>query len=151
MEDKIKRVAARVKMMFVYFWLLPVFLVIFGETGGEWVGMYAGNVRAAYYAETLAILSTAICVPVSLKLFSWMFVKKIDVVTISEALRLYSLWSGVHLALLAIPVLAGFFTYYLMMSNTGILCAMIALTASFFCLPGEERMRKELHINKEEE
>ena len=47
MEEKIKRVVSRTKMMFVYFWLLPVFLVAFGETGGEWVGAYAGDVRAA--------------------------------------------------------------------------------------------------------
>ena len=72
MEEKIKRVVSRTKMMFVYFWLLPVFLVTFGETGGEWVGAYAGDVRAAYFAETVTILLTAVLVPVSLKLFSWM-------------------------------------------------------------------------------
>ena len=53
MEEKIKRVAARTKMLFVYFWMLPVFLVVFGETGGEWVGDYAGDVRATYFAETV--------------------------------------------------------------------------------------------------
>ena len=56
-----------------------------------------------------------------------------------------------RLALLAIPVLAGFFTYYVMLSSTGVLCALIGLTASLFCLPGEGRLRKELHIDKEEE
>ena len=60
MEEKIKRVVSRTKMMFVYFWLLPVFLVAFGETGGEWVGAYAGDVRAAYFAETVTILLTAV-------------------------------------------------------------------------------------------
>ena len=70
MEEKIKRAASRVKMSFVYFWLLPVFLVIFGETGGAWVGLYAGDVRAAYFAETITILLTALSVPASLKLFS---------------------------------------------------------------------------------
>ena len=140
MEEKIKRVVSRTKMMFVYFWLLPVFLVAFGETGGEWVGVFA---------ETVTILLTAVLVPVSLKLFSWMLTKKIDVVAITGALRLYALWSGVRLALLAMPVLAGFLTYYMMLSNKGVLCALIALTASLFCLPGENRLRKELHIEKE--
>ena len=110
MEEKIKRVASRTKMLFVYFWMLPVFLVVFGETGGEWVGAY---------------------------------------VAITDALRLYVLWSGVRLALLAVPVLAGFLTYYMILSNKGVLCALIALTASLFCLPGENRLRKELHIDKE--
>lgn len=100
-------------------------------------------------AETVTILLTAVLVPVSLKLFSWMLTKKIDVVAITGALRLYALWSGVRLALLAMPVLAGFLTYYMMLSNKGVLCALIALTASLFCLPGENRLRKELHIEKE--
>lgn len=149
MEEKIKRVASRTKMLFVCFWVLPVFLVIFGELGGEWVGAYAGDVRAAYFAESVTILLTALLVPVSLKLFSWVLDRRIDVATLPDALRLYALWSGVRLALLAVPVLAGFLTYYVMMSNQGALCALIALTASLFCLPGENRLRKELHINKE--
>lgn len=149
MEEKIKRVASRTKMLFVCFWILPVFLVIFGELDGEWVGAYAGDVRAAYFAESITILLTALLVPVSLKLFSWVLDKRIDVATLPDALRLYALWSGVRLALLAVPVLAGFLTYYVMMSNQGALCALIALTASLFCLPGENRLRKELHINKE--
>ena len=124
---------------------------ILGETGGGWVGMYAGDVRVTYMAETVTILLAASCVPIALKLFSWVLIRKIDVVTLPEALRLYALWSGVRLALLAIPVLAGFFTYYIMLSSTGALCALIGLTASLFCLPGEGRLRKELHINKEEE
>ena len=149
MEEKIKRVASRTKMLFVCFWVLPVFLVIFGELGGEWVGAYAGDVRAAYFAESITILLTALLVPVSLKLFSWVLDRRIDVATLPDALRLYALWSGVRLALLAVPVLAGFLTYYVMMSNQGALCALITLTASLFCLPGENRLRKELHINKE--
>ncbi len=151
MEEQIKKTAVRVRTTFAYFWILPILLVLLGEYGGGWVGMYAGNVRATYMAETMTILLTASCVPVSLKLFSWIQTRKIDVVTLPEALRLYALWSGMRLALLAIPVLAGFFTYYVMLSSTGVLCALIGLTASLFCLPGEGRLRKELHIDKEEE
>ena len=51
--------------------MLPVFLVIFGETGGAWVGLYAGDVRAAYFAETITILLTALSVPASLKIFTF--------------------------------------------------------------------------------
>ena len=126
MEEQIKKTAARVRTTFAYFWMLPILLVLLGETGGGWVGMYAGDVRVTYMAETVTILLAASCVPIALKLFSWVL-------------------------LLAIPVLAGFFTYYIMLSSTGALCALIGLTASLFCLPGEGRLRKELHINKEEE
>lgn len=151
MEKQIKQAVKWARAAFTSFWTLPVLLVIFGETGGVWVGMYAGDVRATYFAETLTILLTASCVPVSLKLFSWLIVRKVDVITIPEALRLYTFWGIARLALLAIPVMAGFFTYYMMLSNKGILCALIALTASLFCFPGEERLRKELHIHREED
>ena len=97
MEEQIKKTAARVRTTFAYFWMLPILLVLLGETGGEWVGMYAGDVRATYMAETITILLAASCVPVSLKLFSWVLIRKIDVVTLPEALRLYALWSGVRL------------------------------------------------------
>lgn len=150
MEQQIKQTAARIRTVFVYFWLLPVLLVILGESGGAWVGNYAGDTRATYLAETVTILLAAACIPLSLKLFSWVLVRKIDRVSLPEALRLYTFWSGVRLGLLALPVLSGFFTYYLMMSNTGVLCALCALTASLFCIPGEERMRRELHIHKED-
>lgn len=151
MEEQIKRTVRRTSIYFVCFWILPVLLVISGETGGTWVGMYADDVRITYFAETSVILLAASCVPVSLKLFSWILAKKIDIVTISEALSLYAFWSGVRLILLAIPMLAGFLTYYMMLSGKGVLCALIAMTASLFCFPGEERLRKELHINKEKE
>lgn len=150
MEEQIKQTAVRARTIFVYFWLLPVLLVILGESGGMWVGKYAGDTHATYLAETVTILLAAVCIPLSLKLFSWVLTKRIDVVTIQEALRLYTFWSGVRLALLAVPVVSGFLTYYMMMSNTGVLCALCALTASLFCVPGEERMRRELHIQKEE-
>lgn len=151
MEEQVKHVSVRLKVLFIGFWMLPVILVVIGETGGNWVGMYAADVRATYFAETLAILLAAACVPVSLKLFAWVLIRKIDRVSLPKALQLYYFWSKVRIALLTLPVLAGFAVYYLMLSNKGVLCAFIALTASLFCLPGEGRLRKELHINKEEE
>ncbi|MBD9091963.1 MAG: hypothetical protein EGQ20_05500 [Bacteroides oleiciplenus] len=151
MEEQIKHVVARLKSLFIGFWLLPVIFIVVGETGGDWVGMYAADVRATYFAETLTILLVAVCVPVSLKLFAWVLTRKIDMVSLPEALRLYSFWSKIRMLLLTLPMLVGFAVYYLMLSNKGVLCAFIALTASLFCLPGEGRLRKELHINKEEE
>lgn len=149
MEENIKRVACLTRWMYGCFWILPVLVAFLGEAGEGWTGVYAGNARAVYWAETAIILLTALLVPVSLKLFSRVLVKKIDRAAISDALRLYALWSGARLVLLTVPVLAGMLAYYMMWSGKGLLCALIALTASLFCLPGEERLRKELHIYKE--
>lgn len=145
------RTALRLRILYIGFWILPVILVVVGETGGDWVGMYAADVRFTFFAETACILMAAVCVPTALKLFAWMMRRKIDKVPLTDALRLYFAWSVVRLILLAMPVLVGLAVYYSVLSNTGVLCACIALTASLFCLPGEGRMRKELHIHKEEQ
>lgn len=150
MEEQIKKVNTRLKTIFGYFWLLPILLVILGESGGDWVGMYADDVRVTYLAETITILLVAVCIPVSLKLFSWVLAKKIDKVDILQALRLYYFWSGIRMAILVMPLLAGFLAYYMMLSNKGLLCALISLTASLLCYPSETRLRKELHIGNEE-
>ena len=75
--------------------------------------------------------------------------KKIDQLTFPVALSRYMLWSAVRLALLEFVVVFNLAGYYFTLSSTGALCALIGLTASFFCLPGEKRLRAELHINKE--
>ena len=61
MEEQIKKTAARVRTTFAYFWMLPILLVLLGETGGGLVGMYAGDVRTTYMAETVTILLAASC------------------------------------------------------------------------------------------
>lgn len=151
MEERIKQVTRLLKVLYACYWLLAVFIVVCSETTDYWTGLYADDVRTTFEAETITILLAVVCVPVSLKLFSWVLDHKIDVVSLPVALRLYAGWNAVRLVLLALPVMAGLFTYYLTLSTKGVLCALIALTASLFCIPGENRLRKELRIDKEKE
>ena len=151
MEEQIKHVASRLKVIFISFCKIS-------RTDISGIYTYPISTGFTYYdpyhrqqPETLSILLVAACVPVSLKLFAWVLTRKIDKVSLPEALRLYSFWSKVRVAMLSLPVWVGLAVYYLTLSNKGLLCAFIALTASLFCLPGEGRLRKELHINKEEE
>lgn len=151
MEERIKQVTRLLKVLYACYWLLAVFIVVCSETTDHWTGLYADDVRTTFEAETITILLAVVCVPVSLKLFSRVLDHKIDVVSLPVALRLYARWNAVRLVLLALPVVAGLFTYYLTLSTKGVLCALIALTASLFCIPSENRLRKELRIDKEKE
>lgn len=151
MEELIRKAVRFLRTLYISFWLLPAVVVLLGETTEGWVGYYAGDVRTAYFAEVLCILLAAVCVPVSLKLFAWVLERKIDVAGMGRALQLYVFWSGIRMVILALPVVAGFLTYYAMLSTTGLLCGLIALTASLFCLPGEGRVRRELRIEREGE
>lgn len=146
MEEKINRISSFIQRAYCIFWLIPLLLVMAGEVGGDWTGFYAEDVRLTYLSETLVILLTAIMVPVSLKLFSWVLETKIDKADLSRALQLYALWSCIRLFMLALPVMAGLAVYYAMLSNKGALCALIGLTASLFCIPGKKRLRRELQL-----
>lgn len=149
MEEQIKRAVRILNISYIFFWMLPAFLLAAGEFELFPVGSLTDDVRAMYYWETSGILLTALCVPLSLKLFSLVLKKKIDRMTITLALKRYVQWSVVRLAILEVAVVMGILCYYLTLSSTGHLCMLIGLTASFFCLPGEKRLRGELHITKE--
>ena len=70
MEEQIKRIVKSQKVQYISFWIIPLLLVLLGEAGVLPVGIKADNVRAVYVFETVGILMTAVCIPLSLKLFS---------------------------------------------------------------------------------
>ena len=120
MEEQIKRAVRNLNISYVFFWVLPAFLLGAGEFDLLPVGALVDNVQA-----------------------------KIDYMTIPLALKRYVQWSMVRLGLLEAAIILNVLCYYLTLSNTGNLCMLIGLTASLFCLPSEKRLRNELHINKE--
>ena len=119
MEEQIKRVVRNLNISYVFFWLIPAFLLGAGEFDLLPVGLLADDVRAVYYFETLSIILTAICVPLALKLFSLVLKKKIDQLTITTALQRYMQWSIVRLGLLEFSVILSILCYYLALSSTG--------------------------------
>ena len=135
MEEQIKRAVRNLNISYVFFWVLPAFLLGAGEFDLLPVGALVDNVQATYYFETIGILLTALCVPLALKLFSLVLKKKIDYMTIPLALKRYVQWSMVRLGLLEAAIILNVLCYYLTLSNTGNLCMLIGLTASLFCLP----------------
>lgn len=149
MEEQIKRVLKSLKIQYISFWVIPLLLVALGEAGALPVGIKADSVRAVYVFEAAGILLTAVLVPLSLKLFSRVLTKKLERMSFLVALGKYMIWSAVRLALLEFVVVFNLAGYYFTLSTSGALCALIGLTASLFCLPGDKRLRAELHITKE--
>lgn len=149
MEEQIKKAVKNLKIGYIIFWMIPLFLLGAGEFELFSVGVWADDMRVRYYFETTGILLTALCIPFSLKLFSFVLQKRMNHQTISIALKWYVKWSNVRLGLLEATVFVNILCYYLTLSNTGNLCMLIGLTASLFCIPSEKRLRNELHINKE--
>ncbi len=123
MEEQIKRAVRNLNISYVFFWVLPAFLLGAGEFDLLPVGALVDNVQATYYFETIGILLTALCVPLALKLFSLVLKKKIDYMTIPLALKRYVQWSMVRLGLLEAAIILNVLCYYLTLSNTGNLYA----------------------------
>lgn len=136
---------------YVIFWSLPLTLILLAENELFPVGVWAENVNLNYLLDTIAILATALCVPLSLKLFSKVLHQKLGTLTITKALNRYLQWGRVRLLILAVPFWFNLLAFYLTLSNTGLYCALIIATASLFCIPSEKQLRSELHIYKDKD
>ena len=150
MEKKIRQLLRYLQIEYVAVWVLPLLLVALYETGVMTEGAYAGDVRMDYVLQTVGILLAVGLIPLSLRLFSLSLVKNVKQRSLPEALKSYRRWSEIRTGMLVVPVLVNLSFYYLTLNNTGVLCAMMALIASLFCVPTRKRMLDELDLVKEE-
>lgn len=150
MDKQIKKIVRGLKLQYGLFIGIAVLLCIAYETGLLAEGIYADNFRMEYIMQTVGILLAVISIPLSLKLFSFVLKKQIEEKSIFDALGRYRFWSGIRLFILLVSVLFNLVVYYSTLSNVGILCALMTIVASFFCIPGEKRLRDELYLNKPE-
>ena len=150
MEKQINNTVKTLIYGYVAYWLLSLVLFIIGECDDYFTGIMAENFKQTYIFETITILLTAAFIPASLKLFSVVLQKRINNISIDRALKEYALWSSVRLMMLLAVTLCGIFCYFLTLSSTGGLCALMGITASLFCIPSELKMRRDLHIEKVE-
>lgn len=150
MDKQIGKIVRRLKLQYGLFIGIAVLLCIAYETGLLPEGICVGDVRMEYIMETIGILLAVIAIPLSLKLFSFVLKKRIVEKSVFDAFGRYCFWSGVRLFILLVPVLFNLVVYYSTLSNVGILCALMTIVASFFCIPGEKRLREELYLDKSE-
>lgn len=147
MMNELGRLVRRLKRMYAGFWLSAVLLVAVGECFDGWTGGWAGQELGVYAGESVVILLTALCVPLSLKSFVWWKRRFMDTANLPVALQACFRGYLLRLMLLAIPLWGGLLLYYLSWSTKGVLCAAIALVASLFCWPSENRLRRELDMD----
>ncbi len=144
--EEIKKLVAVQRVEYAALWMVAVGLVVCFESGILADGAYAGIPWMEYYLETAGILCAVILIPFSLKLFSLALAKKIRRFALLKTLGLYRRWSELRLLLLAIVVWGNLLVYYLTLNDIGGLCALMGLTASFFCWPDVKRVMIELDI-----
>ena len=148
MEKRIKRAARTLNAGYVLVWLLPLLLVVVGELGVLPTGIYSEDGRLLFYVETIGILLAILCIPASLKLFYYVL-NRIDNSDVPVAVRKYVQWSIIRWGMLEAAVLFNLVCYYLTLSKTNGLCALMGLMAFLFCVPGKNKLLSELRIEND--
>ena len=103
-----------------------------------------------FYVEVVNVLMIIVCVPLSLKLFSLNTQRCLRRMDKDDALSSYHLWSLIRIGLLLVCMEIGVLTYYLLLDTKGLLCAGIALIASFFCVPSTTKVKAYLTAKEDE-
>jgi len=151
MDKKIKAVTRILQAQYGLYICIAVILVVLYQSDIFLEGIYAADFSMQYILETVGILTTIALIPFSLKIFNVKLDKEIKEAGTEKALELYQHWSNIRLMLLAVVTYMNIFIYYMTLNSIGGLCALIGITASIFCLPGEKKMREELNLVIEEE
>jgi len=146
MRQQIKQTLSAVRRLYAAWWFLALLVVVVGEL---WVwprSLCVGAAGARYACETLCIMLTMASVPL-LFWYRKRQLQQIDREHTDVALRHYRALSRRQLLLLSLPLVFGIVLYYLFHSNTGALCALIALAASLFCFPFRQKIYRELRLD----
>ena len=149
MKEQIKKLLITLKGEYIIFWTIPVCFVLFYESGICEKGIHAGNVQLEYILQCVGILLTIGLIPFALRIFNLNLVKRIKEYPLERALASYKLWSDVRLFLLAVPAILNFSFYFLTLNTTGLFCGAMAMLASLFCVPSENRIKNELDLPEE--
>lgn len=146
MKEQIKRILIIQKSAFLGVWTAPLSLVVLYETGLYQEGLLAGNAQMEYILQSVSILLTIGLIPFALRMFNMNLVKRIKDLPLQQALKSYQIWSILRLALLFVPAILALSFYYLTMNTTNLFCACMALIATLFCVPSENRIKNELDL-----
>ena len=146
MKEQIKRILKLQIGGFIGIWAFPAFYAFLFEIGVLEEGTYAGDAQMEYIFQSVCILLTIFLIPLALRLFNLNLVKRIKELPLQDALKSYRIWGDVRLSLLFAPVMISLTFYYLTLNTTGLFCACMALIASLFCVPSENRIINELDL-----
>jgi hypothetical protein len=148
MEAQIKQILKIGYAQFFFFMLIPVLLAVAYETNVLPVGIYAHDVKMRYLIESVGIFVTMVCVPLVFILFRFMQKRKIENNILPVALNRYVYLCAGRLVLLEMVVILNVVASYMTLNHSSGYCALIALIASSFCLPGKKRLYADLKLQQ---
>lgn len=144
-----KKISRNIRLMYAAVIAFLVTFVVLCELGvapleGMSVGVYNG--AQVYYVQVYMFFFTGACVLAALKGFNWLLKNRVQTAEKAEKALLYKKFHFIRIGLLGASMFTGVFFYYTTLENWGMYYALIALAASFFCLPSAEGVEIELRM-----
>lgn len=144
-----KKISRTISLMYAAMMFFLVTFVVLCESGvAQLEGMALATYDEAqiYYIQVFMFFYTGVCVLSALKGFNWLLKNKVHTAEKAERPQLYKKYHFIRIGLLAAVMLMGVLFYYTMLENWGLYYALIALVASFFCLPSPEGVEIEMKM-----
>lgn len=141
---KVEDILKRLRLEFIFMWLLAILLATAYETGLLTEGSCTGNATVSYLIETAAILLTLVVIPVTLKISGKFMHGRMTGKERSLKTRTLLRWHEIQIFLLTIVIITDISVYYATMESLGILCAAVGLVASFLCVPTRTKLENYL-------
>ena len=131
-------------------WLLAVVAVVLGECGVIPNGVVMPHSEDEFVLNSTVVLLTVGGIPLALRLFSLNTTRSLRRMNNDEALRSYHVWSVVRLGILCVDAVLGIVAYYLAVSVSAAMCALIALVVTLYCWPSSVKISEYLEaVNNE--
>ena len=148
MQQTIRQLTRWLTLEYAITWILAILTFVAGELGWIPNGIYyTGNgSQTEYYINLTSIVLVIVCIVLALQLFSLNTHKSLKRMNHDDALNAYHLWSIIRLGMLLIAAIYGIVAYFLLLNNTGILCACMAMVTTLACIPSENKLQKYLEV-----
>ena len=146
MEKRIKSLLMMLRLESCVAWGVLIILFIVGKIGVIVNGSVARGTDAEFNMNCICILSTLLVLPLALQLFLLNTTKGLRRMNKDEALDFYHAWSLIRLVLISLCIAYNLIAYFMTLNATGLLCALMGLCITVYCLPTHRRIREFMDI-----
>jgi SNF family Na+-dependent transporter len=140
MEKRIQSLLQMLRIESCVSWLVVIIVFVLGLLGVIVNGSVQPNTQKEFVLNTIGILSTLLVLPLALKLFLLNTTRSLRRMNNDEALDFYHVWSLVRLVVVTSCIAFNVVVYFMTMNMTGLLCALIGVCITIYCLPTKQRI-----------
>ncbi len=127
-------------------WGLLGILFLIGWLGVIVNGSVEPGSAVEFRLNCACVLSTLLVLPLAMQLFLLNTTKGLRRMNKDEALDFYHMWSMVRLVLVSLCIAYDIIAYFMTLNTTGLLCALMGLCVTVYCLPTRRRVMEFLDI-----